>query len=852
MHKTISLVLALILATQSALGASQQTFMGKATVGTPTAVNTASIFDTVSTTKGTRPCPSMTQTQRDAVSSPVTGLCVFNTTTNKFNNYNGSSWQEMGGGAGGIYAGGQNLISNNSWETDTSGYTSTATGTGCSGSTGFARTTTNGQFIPPGVAGGCLDSASAAETLVYTATTINANDGLAGRNGVVSCAFRAASGTATHTITAYDGSNNIVTPQTITSSTTNWQRTSVNFPFPASGTVQLKIASVASNEPVLYIDDCYMGLAENFNISQASQAQFVGGISSALTANCLWQTTSTSFAAFAADSDCPTPTVTGNASAPATKIPGITFSSLPPGVYTVVVTGAFIPDAALAAHLFTISDGTSLSGQGTATAGGSAGQIVGKFTYTAAQGSTTFQVQGLTSSGATASDIDNRTSSANTGVPFGIEVYRFPTTQETYYRPDIYNWRVDASISGANPSLGTSAQASYTGIEDGGLTLTNNTSTTGNVLTAAIPCSSTNASSGTTCGAGNESVGVSFTLPVAGDVRACVSFGTLFSTNGSGAANAFDTYEIVETPNAAQTISQEGKDRPQLANSYAASTNGGLGAALVCGNFSFTSSGQKTLRLFYEQTITNAANISTNAIAADAGASNGQRDIHWVVWPITQNVVAPVLVQGVTAPQNTAGSTVINNFVSKSSTYTATTSDETIIWTATGTQNLPTAISVPGKKYHIGTNATTSTVVTVDGAGSDTTCGQATIIVSGANDGIDIQSDGVSNWVGLNGSCMRQIAGEVVHTANSTCSILAGPGTGVVTASCSSAGVVTVAIASGVYSGTPVCPLNLSENVNDTSCRATSVANSGFVDTCANQAGTGQNRETAFTCRGPR
>lgn len=48
-------------------------------------------LNVVSTTKGFLP-PRVTTTQRDAISSPATGLMVYNTTTNTMQFYNGSVW----------------------------------------------------------------------------------------------------------------------------------------------------------------------------------------------------------------------------------------------------------------------------------------------------------------------------------------------------------------------------------------------------------------------------------------------------------------------------------------------------------------------------------------------------------------------------------------------------------------------------------------------------------------------------------------------------------------------------------------------------------------------------------------
>jgi len=45
---------------------------------------------------------SYTTTQRDALSSPQAGWTVFNETTNKINQYNGSAWKEVGGASIGL------------------------------------------------------------------------------------------------------------------------------------------------------------------------------------------------------------------------------------------------------------------------------------------------------------------------------------------------------------------------------------------------------------------------------------------------------------------------------------------------------------------------------------------------------------------------------------------------------------------------------------------------------------------------------------------------------------------------------------------------------------------------------
>ena len=68
-----------------------------ANIGTYGGPPTSAIFSTTSTTKGSIPAPIMTATQRDAISSPASGLRVFNSTTAQPNYRDGSTWQAQVG-----------------------------------------------------------------------------------------------------------------------------------------------------------------------------------------------------------------------------------------------------------------------------------------------------------------------------------------------------------------------------------------------------------------------------------------------------------------------------------------------------------------------------------------------------------------------------------------------------------------------------------------------------------------------------------------------------------------------------------------------------------------------------------
>lgn len=61
-------------------------------------LDVSSRINVASTTKSSKPCPAMTETQRNAIVSPLNGSCIYNTTTLKLNVYNGTIWKAAGGG----------------------------------------------------------------------------------------------------------------------------------------------------------------------------------------------------------------------------------------------------------------------------------------------------------------------------------------------------------------------------------------------------------------------------------------------------------------------------------------------------------------------------------------------------------------------------------------------------------------------------------------------------------------------------------------------------------------------------------------------------------------------------------
>lgn len=69
-------------------------------------------IEAVSTTESSKPCPAMTEVQRDTIVSPANGSCVYNTTTSLLNVYNGSLWKSAGGGGISPWASAFNYVEN--------------------------------------------------------------------------------------------------------------------------------------------------------------------------------------------------------------------------------------------------------------------------------------------------------------------------------------------------------------------------------------------------------------------------------------------------------------------------------------------------------------------------------------------------------------------------------------------------------------------------------------------------------------------------------------------------------------------------------------------------------------------
>jgi microcystin-dependent protein len=275
------------------------------------------------------------------------------------------------------------------------------------------------------------DSAGASRIFTHSAVTVDA--ALAGTNGLCEYRLSVPSGTATHLIRVYDGTNVLVSNTITSSSTTTTQQ--LNFIFPSSGTVQCQLVSVAADEPSLSIYEAHMGRAGN--LTNVSQATFIGSAYFPATSNCTFTVTSATFAALT-DSDCPGPTVElnpgpGTIQTTDANATTVTVNSLPPGIYKVSFRGGVFTGSANPTNALAISDGTNTRGQtsvGDVATAVDSFNVEGYFSYDS-PANRSFTLQCATSTGSC--NIANN--AAERRLQFSIE--RFPLTSEMAYRPDM-------------------------------------------------------------------------------------------------------------------------------------------------------------------------------------------------------------------------------------------------------------------------------------------------------------------------------------------------------------------------------------------------------------------------------
>lgn len=455
-----------------------------------------------------------------------------------------------------------------------------------------------------GSVNGVWDADAASDTLVTTAVAIPS--GMYGRNAVASCLTSNASGTATHEIQAYDGSN-VLAEATVTSSSTP-SRTSANFIMPSSGNIQLRIFANA-DEPELEIDSCFIGPAEGYNVGSYAAAIFIGSAFYATTTNCTWTRANTALGAFGTDADCPAPTIDQNPG-PGTidttdnNLPQLTINNLPPGRYRVSITG-YLDDTA-GNDCVAINDGTNTRGRVCSNAD-SGFNVEAVFEFTSS-GNRTFALYSSSASGSV-----SLVNAANNQATW-FHVYRYPLSSEQSYTAD----KLANAWSGYHDDDCSWARTSTTVADptaDAACTFAELTNNSFGTVTSAVSGS-------------DKLPGIVFTPSRAGRYFVCASF-----SSSGGALGARVDHQIVD-----------GSSNILDYNGYSTASSSRY-AMKLCGFLNATSTASQTVK------IQSGSDSSSATIANNAGLTN-TRAVFWHIFQADQSFSAPNLVNSVVTPSN--------------------------------------------------------------------------------------------------------------------------------------------------------------------------------------------------------
>lgn len=479
----------------------------------------------------------------------------------------------------------KNLLKNGTWELPKKTYYWTASaGT-------YARTTTAAQ-IASGNAAANIDFTADGDTLTSSAVAIPA--GAYGNVGVARCMFKGEAAFDAN-INVYDGTN-IIATSAITSETDKFTASSVYFSFPTSGNIQLQIEANADTSDI-YIDDCYVGLAEGAGLSSVSQAELYTYATAAYTsASCTYSGTSDTFAAFAADTDCNyVTTVIGEAASPATKIPAVLYPSLPPGRYKVTMQFPVIHSTANGVCLFKINDGVSTRGvsyhRQATTAEYTTQTVEAVFEYTSAQTSKKFELYyAEPGAGTCYLSLDDASRELS------VTVERYPNATQQAFNFD-------------------TAASYWTGYHGADCAWTT-TSTSYADPSADASCTFTervNKNFGTVASTGSKTPGITFTPSRAGTYYVCANAQALNSGSNSLGLQLADGSDNEISFN--------------IANPSASTT----GSQVICGFYTATTTAAQTIKL----------RMKTSAGTLTLGSAN--QAIEWQIFAIGQQFPAPLV-----------------------------------------------------------------------------------------------------------------------------------------------------------------------------------------------------------------
>jgi hypothetical protein len=506
---------------------------------------------------------------------------------------------------------GRNILFNPGFESGTSGVTATP------------AAVANSTAKAYGALGLSWNSTAAAQTL--TLKTVAIPDGLKGKSAVLACKFKAASGSPTHLFQVDDGTGpNPIQSNAITTSTSSFIINALSFIAPASGNLRPIVKSVAADEPEIYIDECVLTEAEGYNLfTNRPEAVHLGTLTYSPAASCSWSATSASYVGFAADTDCSAAAVTGSVGAPATKIPAFTLSSLPPGRLFAIASGSLLKASATSYYCsYRLNDGTTSSLQEPTIYDGGSNPSLGttQFSIDYPNGISslkTFEIQNK-GNGSNACLISaNQTE----GESLNFDVYYYPTQSQTAVTLNT----VSGSWTGYHANNCTWSRSGttygdYTG--DASCTFTERDNSNFGTVTSFLDGS-------------DKAPGIVFTPFKTGRFWVCA-----IPQTSKGASNEIAEFRLLDTEGSPTVI----------ANTEQVSTGGAAFTLTLplCGIYKIDSLSQRTLK------IQGAAGSSTSDIGASSVATNSRSSIEWSIFPIDQNLPAPVLVGSVTTSSSSA------------------------------------------------------------------------------------------------------------------------------------------------------------------------------------------------------
>lgn len=538
----------------------------------------------------------------------------------------GTNYKSFGSGSGG--SGGTNLLADSNWDFEAGTTSWTASG---------GSWTTESAAPLSGTFSGKFNASATSQTLTSQAILIPA--GFEGRQCQLHIPYyKYASGTAgDYGVRVLDGDNNVLvdTIQFVVTGATATSQVFQTFPCPAlnvsNNTDQLKVVITSTADAGdLILDDVFLG--QGRNAVAASQASLFAMIDyGSGTASASWNTIQA------------TGTLTiGKSGSYNDTTKKLTISQ--PGTYLANGKICLLAVNANTSVGFAFDNDVMGSSVGTmynlfAATPGDSGCRETSLTFSVANGTTKDVRLGHYVNGTTASIQIGR-----------LTLYRFPSNIAEGSTYEASGWFVDGSVAGADISLGASTVGSPTELTNSSLAITTATGS----IPLAIPCSTTNPSTGGTCSVGNESLGVVFDLPQAGNVNICVSFSHYIATAASGNAGA--TFFLSETANSSQTELQNIGFSSDAVNTPNQSP---MFPHTICGIAKFSTAGKKTFRLKYQQ------NVSSGTISLST-INGGYMRV--VAYPVSAGLPTPVFSDYV----NTVKARVANSDAGQTVQYAAT------------------------------------------------------------------------------------------------------------------------------------------------------------------------------------